>query len=137
VDVKGSVKKPGLYTFARQQRVADAIDKAGGALPNAELAEINLAQLLTDGSILRIPAKGEMLKAASPCTQGGQPYLAPGNGSSAEKANPSPSSTGTGEGKININTASLQELMNLPGIGETRAKAILAYREKNGQFRSL
>jgi competence protein ComEA len=126
VDVKGSVKQPGLYRFSSGERVFDAIAKAGGSLPEADLNRINLAEPLSDGSVVRIPKRGESLaEGACPC------------GNTAVSS--SPPSTGrltTQQGVVNINTASLQELMTLPGVGETRARSILDYRSKNGPFRT-
>jgi competence protein ComEA len=123
VDVKGSVKRPGIYRLYEGERVSAAIEKAGGPLPDADLDRVNLAQPLTDGSVVRIPKKGE---AASPCVS----LLSP-----AGPGQVIPNSAGQGaEGKVNINTATMEELMTLPGIGETRAKAILAYRQQRGPF---
>jgi competence protein ComEA len=124
VDVKGNVKRPGMYRFMEGERISAAIEKAGGALPEADLERVNLAQLLTDGSVVRVPKKGE----ASPCGSLFSP---------ASSGQTLPSTLDqAGEGKVNLNTASLEELMTLPGIGETRAKAILAYRQQHGPFRT-
>ncbi|TQK73458.1 competence protein ComEA [Brevibacillus sp. AG162] len=121
VDVKGQVKNPGLYQFEPGTRVANAIEKAGGALPDADLVQINLAEPLTDGAALVIPAKGA---AAPVSTSIGLVQ------SSARMSTTGASTT------ININTATVEELMSLPGIGEARAKAIVDYRSKQGPFRS-
>ncbi|WP_409178235.1 helix-hairpin-helix domain-containing protein [Brevibacillus fortis] len=121
VDVKGQVKNPGLYQFEPGTRVANAIEKAGGALPDADLVQINLAAPLTDGAALVIPAKG----AAAPAS------ASIGLVQSAASV----STTGTSSA-INLNTATVEELMSLPGIGEARAKAIVDYRSKQGLFRS-
>jgi competence protein ComEA len=122
VDVKGSVKRPGVYRFTEGERVTAAIEKAGGALPDADLDRVNLAQSLTDGSVVRVPKKGE---AVSPCDNPFTP--------SAKVWSASPDAAA--EGKVNVNTATLEELMTIPGIGETRAKAILSYRQQHGAFR--
>lgn len=126
VDVKGSVKQPGLYTFTGQERIADAITKAGGALAQADLNQINLAQPLADGSAVWVPAKGEIRSSVpgstSPCNPVSTVTTATTQSSNASS------------GKINLNTATIQELATLPGIGETRAQTIIAYREKNGAF---
>jgi competence protein ComEA len=120
VDVKGGVKRPGVYRFTAGERVAAAIAKAGGALPDADLDRVNLAQSLTDGSVVWVPKKGEAL---SPCDN---PFLP-----AARDLSDSPDAGG----KVNVNTATLEELMTIPGIGETRAKAILSYRQQHGAFR--
>ncbi len=121
VDVKGQVKNPGLYQFEPGTRVANAIEKAGGALPDADLVQINLAAPLTDGAALVIPAKG----ATSPVS------ASIGLGKSAASVSTTGAST-----VINLNTATAEELRSLPGIGEARAKAIVDYRSKQGRFRS-
>ncbi|MGG4451000.1 helix-hairpin-helix domain-containing protein [Brevibacillus porteri] len=121
VDVKGQVKNPGLYQFESGTRVANAIEKAGGALPNADLVQINLAAPLTDGAALVIPLKG----ATAPVSSSIGLVQSATNGST----------TGASSA-INLNTATVEELMSLPGIGEARAKAIVDYRSKQGTFRS-
>ncbi|UKK97815.1 ComEA family DNA-binding protein [Brevibacillus brevis] len=121
VDVKGRVKNPGLYQFEPGTRVANAIEKAGGALPDADLVQINLAAPLTDGAALVIPAKG----ASEPVS----------TSIGLVQSAASVSTTGASSA-INLNTATAEELMSLPGIGEARAKAIVDYRSKQGPFRS-
>lgn len=126
VDVKGKVKNPGLYRLETGMRVADAIEKAGGPLPEADLEQINLAQPLQDGSAIVIPAKrsslGENGEAPPPAAV--QPVLPAGM--LGDQAN----------ARININTATKEELMKLPGIGEAKAQAILEHREKKRLFHS-
>ncbi|MED2253114.1 helix-hairpin-helix domain-containing protein [Brevibacillus parabrevis] len=133
VDVKGKVKKPGLYRFAPGKRVADAIEEAGGALPQADLDQINLAQPLADGTALIIPAKGS--SGTSPLPGVGLPSPASvqvgGNGTPSAGSSKQPGKT------VNLNSATVQELMTLPGIGESRAAAILEYRTQVGRFRSV
>ncbi|UED71016.1 helix-hairpin-helix domain-containing protein [Brevibacillus sp. HD3.3A] len=133
VDVKGKVKKPGLYRFAPGKRVADAIEEAGGALPQADLDQINLAQPLADGTALIIPAKGS--SGTSPLPGVGLPSPASvqvgGNGAPSAGSSKQPGKT------VNLNSATVQELMTLPGIGESRAAAILEYRTQVGRFRSV
>lgn len=121
VDVKGQVKNPGLYQFEPGTRVANAIEKAGGALPDADLVQINLATPLTDGAALVIPAKGT---------------TAPVSASIGLVQSAASVSTTGASSAINLNTATVAELMSLPGIGEARAKAIVEYRSKQGRFRS-
>lgn len=130
VDVKGVVKQPGMYRFETGMRVADAIAKAGGTLPEADLDQINLAQPLSDGSAVIIPAKGSSAAVVS----GQQTVaLAPYGVSSG----PMNSQSGGKEPSINVNTATAEELTTLPGIGQARAKAILSYRTEKGGFRSV
>ncbi|MFM1655380.1 helix-hairpin-helix domain-containing protein [Brevibacillus sp. B_LB10_24] len=126
VDVKGSVKQPGVYTFSDNERIQQMIAKAGGFLPEADADCVNLAQPLTDGMVIFIPAKNAQ---CGPCdTLGRTAGTASGGSSSGQAA--------SGGDKVNLNTATLQQLMTLPGIGETRAQAILAYREQHGPFSS-
>lgn len=127
VDVKGQVKNPGLYQFEPGMRVATAIEKAGGALPAADLAQINLAEPLSDGAALVIPEKG----TNSSSTAASVGLVKP----SSPIASVHGSSGAVGD-TININQATAEELMSLPGIGEARAKAIVEYRSKQGGFRS-
>lgn len=128
VDVKGRVTKPGLYRFDAGMRVADAISKAGGSLPDADLEQINLAEPLADGSAVVIPAKGSD-------THGTPGQLAQPLPASATRAGlGSQASSGPG---INLNTATVEELTTLPGIGQARANSILTYRSEKGGFRSV
>lgn len=128
VDVKGHVKQPGLYQLDTGMRVADAIAKAGGAKPDADLEQINLAAPLTDGTAIIIPAKGDSQAAqTTPPTGFSRTAYKPGSVSLSAPAT---------DDFININTATTEQFMSLPGIGEARAKAILHYREEKGPFRS-
>lgn len=106
--VCGAVKNPGVYSLKESCRIKDLIEAAGGAKENADLSKINLAQRLADG----------------------QQVIVPENGTSSNGQESS------GSGKVNINFADKEELMTLPGIGEAKAEAILAYREEIGWFQS-
>lgn len=126
VHVIGAVPRPGLYEFAEGARVQDAIDAAGGLLSSADVDSINLATLLEDGQQLNIPYKAGEESSAG----GGDTGLElPG-------ATDEPSSDNGGE-LININTATLDELDSLPGIGPTIAQRIIDYREENGPFQQI
>ena len=115
--VCGAVNPPGVYELPAGSRVYHAVQAAGGMLANAESRAVNQAEELSDGQQITIPTVEE--------TQEGIP--------SEESAQ-----TGiSADGKININTASLEELCTLTGIGETRAQAIMEYREQNGGFHSI
>lgn len=127
VHIIGAVPRPGLYEFAEGARVQDAIDAAGGLLASANVSVINLAALIEDGQQLTIPYKdGEMPQAGS----SEDALVLPG-----EPA-PEPLSESSGD-KININTASLEELDELPGIGPTIAQRIVDYRTENGPFQTI
>lgn len=128
VHVIGAVPRPGLYEFAEGARVQDAIDAAGGLLSSANVDSINLAALLEDGQQLDIPYKS----GQEPSTQ------EPGSsedGLDLPGGTEEPTDTGGGENDlVNINTASLEELDSLPGIGPTIAQRIIDYRDENGPF---
>src|SRR5512143_449220 len=113
VYVSGAVKKPDVYTLPLNSIVKDAITAAGGATGDADLDRINLAAHLGDQMQVYVPRQGE----AAPPPDGSGPDAA------AEK--------------ININTASVEELDKLPGIGPAIAKAIIDYRTKNGPFKKI
>jgi competence protein ComEA len=115
VDVAGAVHQPGVYEFAEGDRVIDAIERAGGSLPKAELSLLNLAAPLADGSQILVP------KAGPPAVGG-----VPGG-----------TTPGSSEGLINVNTASATELETLSGIGEVLAATIIEYRTQNGPFASV
>ena len=117
VDVKGAVTNPGIYEVAKNMRVQNAIDLAGGLLQNAETRHINFAQHVTDQMLLYIPVVGEEIVDI--------PYTHPN----------SPVEEGTS--KININTATDLELQALPGIGEKKALQIINYRTENGSFSTI
>jgi competence protein ComEA len=111
VDVTGAVRKPGVYEFAEGERVVDAIERAGGPMPKADLSLLNLAAQLVDGTQILVPKTG-------PPVAGVPGGTAPGSSS----------------GLININTASATELEELSGIGEVLAATIVEYRTQNGPF---
>ncbi|EKF51876.1 helix-hairpin-helix domain-containing protein [Lactococcus garvieae] len=118
VDVKGAVKKPGIYKLSSKHRVSDAIVHAGGFADNAERKAINLAKKLQDEAEVYVPIQGEAdtSKLLESNSHGGEQQ---------EKA------------KVNINTADLTELQQLSGIGAKRAQDIIDYRTEKGNFQSV
>jgi competence protein ComEA len=121
VDISGAVTRPGVYQLPQGSRVQDAIEAAGGFLENAYATSLNLAMPLSDGTKVLVPAVPEPAAA--------------GNNTSSDSAalsNAPPVPT-----LININTATAAQLMELPGIGETKAAAIISYRENNGPFTTI
>ena len=113
VYVSGEVRKPGLFKLREGQRVADAVNEAGGVIETADIDRVNMAALLEDGMQIRVPeqqATGRNAPAAS--------------GKNAE-------------GQININTANEKELQTLPGIGPAMSARIIEYREANGDFKKI
>lgn len=134
VDVCGAVANPGVFQLVAGSRVFQAIEAAGGYLPEAALTCVNRAGVLTDGQQLYILTQEEMER------QGLDP--AEMSGASDGQMN---GSAGTGQNtgmtaqdnRININTADEAQLTTLTGIGATRAQAIIAYREENGPFAAI
>ncbi len=127
VHIIGAVPRPGLYEFAEGSRVQDAIDAAGGLLTSANVDSVNLAALLEDGQQLDIPYKAG---ADSSNENGDDALVLPG-------ATEKPDASEAGQDLVNINTASAEELDNLPGIGPTIAQRIVEYREANGSFQTI
>jgi competence protein ComEA len=119
VDVVGAVRRPGLYRLAHGSRIADAIARAGGATPKAELAQVNLAAPLADGEQVVVPRRGAPGTAAGAGT---------GTGTAPPGAPPAP---------VQLSTATLEQLDTLPGVGPVTAQKILDYREKHGAFSSV
>lgn len=115
VDVKGAVHYPGVYTFTAEQRIVDAIEAAGGYVDDADSTLINHAQKLADELIIYVPRHGEEI-----------PVLPTASVATAAAS----SSTSL----ININTATEQQLQELPGIGPAKAAAIVAHRQEHGTF---
>ncbi|MGD8188987.1 helix-hairpin-helix domain-containing protein [Brevibacillus ginsengisoli] len=132
IDLKGSVKHPGVYPFEPNERVHDLIQKAGGLLPDADQNRINLAQSLTDGMVIWVPSKTDQ----APNIASNYPFSQTSPQTTHPETNQLAPTSQSNE-RVNINTASIEQLKTLPGIGETRAKAIISYRESKGEFRSI
>ena len=131
VHVIGAVPRPGLYEFVEGARVQDAIDAAGGMLSTANVNAINLAALLSDGQQLGVPFQ----TGQEPLGDAAALKL-PGSLDNNESASEESSISTDGE-LININTATLEELDGLPGIGPTIAQRIIDYRSENGPFTTI
>lgn len=114
VHITGAVNNPGVIKLDQGARLIDAIEKLGGLTENADTDSVNLASVLEDEDKIHIYTKDETAETG------------PGSASAA-----------SGTGRVNINTASLEDLKTLPGIGDAIGKSIIDYREKNGAFRSL
>jgi competence protein ComEA len=114
VYICGAVKSPGVYELAGGSRICDAVEAAGGLTDEASREYWNLAELLSDGEMLYFPTVEE----------------------AEERQESGAESTGASvdDGRININTADADQLMQIPGVGESRAEAILSYRRENGSF---
>lgn len=137
VDVCGAVANPGVFQLAAGSRVFQAIEAAGGYLPEAALTCVNRAGVLTDGQQLYILTQEEMER------QGLDPAEMAGasdgqmNGSAGTGQNTGMTAQVQQDNRININTADEAQLTTLTGIGATRAQAIIAYREENGPFTAI
>lgn len=115
VDIKGAVKNPGVYQMKVGDRVKDALEAAGGLTAEADSQKVNLAKRLEDQMVIVVPKVGEEAEEIP----------------AGETRNEA-----TKEGKVNINTATVEELKTLKGVGEKKAEAIIEYRKKNGSFKT-
>ncbi|EEL68853.1 MULTISPECIES: helix-hairpin-helix domain-containing protein [Bacillus] len=111
IDVKGAVFKEGVYEMKEGDRVKEAVEKAGGLLPDADVKKVNLAQMVQDQMLLYVPNKNEPVQ----------------EGATFSKS----------EGKVQINTASKEQLEKITGIGSRKAESILKYREEHGPFQKI
>ena len=116
VYVSGEVIRPGVYRLDSEHRVADALNAAGGPTADADLDRINLAMRLNDEDQIHVPAVGSSGAGSV------QTASAPGSGVS---------------GKLNVNAATVEELVSLPGIGVAKAAAIVEYRNTHGLFQRV
>ncbi len=118
VDVVGAVVSPGVYRLPADARVCDAVDMAGGATSTAELAGVNMAARLTDGQQIVVPEQGTAGAASATA----------GTGTAASAASGAP---------VSLNTATLEQLDALSGVGPSTAQKIIDYREEHGGFKSV
>ncbi len=134
VHVAGSVMKPGVYRLKPNARVIDAVNAAGGVTPNADTAAVNLALPLLDAEQVYIPARSSQ-KPHTTVAVRRKPPTAVGSPSSTSAAGTVGATPTTIKSAfININTATALELEALPSVGPSTAKAIVAFRIKNGPF---
>lgn len=112
VAVSGRVHKPGLVRLPAGSRVADAIEAAGGILPDTDVAMLNLARKVTDGELIVV-------------------------GPGAPAAPSGAVAGGGGTGLVNLNTATQEQLQTLPGVGPVLAERIVSYRDEHGGFTSV
>jgi len=112
VDVAGAVRRPGLYRLKEGARVADALARAGGPTGKAQLELVNLAALVADGEQVVVPRQGAVVAVAA------------GGGTAPT-------------GPVHLNSATLAQLDELPGVGPVTAQKILAYRQEHGGFGSV
>ena len=119
VDVVGAVRRPGLYRLAQGARVADAVARAGGSTRKADLSLVNLAALVSDGEQVVVPRRGAAMAGAG-AAAGGASGIA-----------------GIPTGPVHLNSATVEQLDALPGVGPVTAQKILDYRQKHGAFTSV
>ena len=124
VDIKGEVLRPGVYEFSCESRIQEVIKKAGGFTEEADETKINLAQKISDQMQIIVPNLHSK-------QEGG---VTEGNSEKRNSSNTTPSNSK--QGAVNINTATLEELQTIKGIGKKKAEAILQYRKEHGAFRT-
>ena len=124
VDIKGEVLRPGVYEFSCESRIQEVIKKAGGFTEEADETKINLAQKISDQMQIIVPNLHSK-------QEGG---VTEGNSEKGNLSNTTPSNSK--QGTVNINTATLEELQTIKGIGKKKAEAILQYRKEHGSFRT-
>lgn len=148
VDIKGEVKKPGVYELEEGKRVNDVIKKAEGLTENADTTLLNLSKNLTDEMVIIVYNKNEIekLKKDLTTTQTVIKYIEKEcscpdtiNDACMKKADTTKKeeTKASKDNKVSINTGTLEELQTIPGIGESKAQAIIEYREKNGNFNTI
>ena len=137
VDVCGAVANPGVFQLAAGSRVFQAIEAAGGYLPEAALTCVNRAGVLTDGQQLYILTQEEMERQGLDPVEMDKASDGQMNGSAGTGQNTGMAAQVQQDNRININTADEAQLTTLTGIGATRAQAIIAYREENGPFAAI
>lgn len=137
VDIAGAVKKPGVYEVDASARMFEVVEEAGGLTKDADTALMNLAERVSDGMKIVIPAKG------TPVSNPSDQYQTPdGSGGSSRGSGKNGNTQGTaGSGShnsnlVNINQADVIELQTINGIGPVTAEAVVAYREEHGLFRT-
>lgn len=142
VDVCGAVVNPGVYELSSDSRVFQAIEKAGGYLPGAAASYLNRARSLSDGQQIYVPTQEEVDSQTIPLTQdetaqdGMVQEGTAQTGTAADNTADGTRTTQAGQ-RINLNTADVSQLSTLTGVGESKALAIIAYREENGPFTSI
>ena len=124
VDIKGEILRPGVYEFSCESRIQEVIKKAGGFTEEADETKINLAQKISDQMQIIVPNLHSK-------QEGG---VTEGNSEKGNTSNTTPSNSK--QGTVNINTATLEELQTIKGIGKKKAEAILQYRKEHGAFRT-
>ena len=121
VEIKGEVKKPDVYTLNENAIIKELIEAAGGLTENADLSNINRAKKLQNHELVYIANKNDITK----------------EGKNTNSESNTSNSQGISNNIVNINSATIEELKTLNGIGDSKAKSIIEYREQNGGFKSI
>lgn len=142
VDIKGAINKPGVYKVEENLRVIDVINLAGGLTKLADTSFINLSKKVTDEMVIVIYTTKEIANYSKTIQQRAnviEKLKSDNRKNDAIISEPTKDSTNNSmpNQKININLATLDQLTTLPGIGDTKANAIIAYRNKNSGFKSI
>lgn len=137
VHICGAVSAPGVYELPAGSRIIDAVEAGGGFLPEADEACCNLAEEIVDGCQIYIMTKSESCADGQTEKKAGIQTSPDSDMQTTDINMRSNSATALDNGLVNLNTADVAALMTLPGIGESRAKAIISYREQHGAFAQI
>ena len=137
VHICGAVSAPGVYELPAGSRIIDAVEAGGGFLPEADEACCNLAEEIVDGCQIYIMTKSESCADGQTEKKAGIQTSPDSDMQTTDRNVRSNSATALENGLVNLNTADVAALMTLPGIGESRAKAIISYREQHGEFAQI
>ena len=145
VHVCGAVRREGVYSLPAGSRIRDAVDAAGGFSGDADRSYLNLAMKIEDAWQIRVPTKEEAealrleqgRSGAGTAVPGASPGLSGTSGLQGAGTAKDEAGKGNQEEKINLNTASKEQLMKIPGVGEAKAQRIIEYREQNGRFEAI
>ena len=137
VHICGAVSAPGVYELPAGSRIIDAVEAGGGFLPEADEACCNLAEEIVDGCQIYIMTQTESCADGQTEKKAGIQTSPDSDMQTTDRNVRSNSTTALDNGLVNLNTADVAALMTLPGIGESRAKAIISYREQHGAFAQI
>lgn len=137
VHICGAVSAPGVYELPAGSRIIDAVEAGGGFLPEADEACCNLAEEIVDGCQIYIMTKMESCADGQTEKKAGIQTSPDSDMQTTDRNVRSNSAPALENGLVNLNTADIAALMTLPGIGESRAKAIISYREQHGAFAKI
>lgn len=129
IHITGSVKAEGVVILNSGDRIIDAIEAAGGEKEDADLSKLNLAYILQDGEKLYVPSINDTEEEVYVTAENGENVITEGAGNT-DKVDEKKET-------VNINTATKEELMTLPGVGESTAIKIIDYRKSNGKFQKI